>query len=1567
VTDFSGQHDLVEALVEEFLDRQQRGERPTIEEYATRHPELAEELRELLEAVSVVRELKPSSRDATGSLDGAATETASGRPPELVGDYRILREIGRGGMGVVYEAEQESLGRRVALKVLHLPIACDGAALSRFRREARAAARLHHTNIVPVFEVGQEGAICYYAMQFIHGQGLDAVIDDLRRFREYGTFAPAVGQPAPPSERVRIALSMLTGEFRLEAPALDEGALGSTLRFSGVTPGEPPGSAPVEARAPGPDGREARPASATTSAALSGQTGLSAIDSNRRHYFRSVARIGHQVAEALTYAHDRGVIHRDIKPSNLLLDAAGVVWVTDFGLAKTHEEGLTRTGDVLGTIRYMAPERFRGVCDVRADIYALGLTLYELLVLHPAFESPDRLKLIEHVRHHEPARPRSIDPHIPRDLETIVLKAIEKDLGGRYPTAVALGEDLQRFVEDRPIRARRISPAERAWRWARRNRPVASLLVALALVFVGSFGGMAVLWIRAENSARTEAQERRRAQEQAKIANDRAQELRRQDYVSRVNLAYRECLDNNVAHAIELLDGCPQDLRGFEWQYVWRQCHPALWSVPEAQNVFAVAFSPDGARLATGTTEIGPHGMSVPGDIVVREVATGRELWAWRNIPGGFTAVAFSPDGRFLALGNLSNLILREAATGEPIRTLEEPTIFRVMSIAFRPDGRRLIAGYGHYRPTGTSYGYAKLWDPATGQAIGERIPGQDGGVCGVAYSPDGGQVALTAMGLVEIWDVAGPGPPKLTRSLPGHEDFIYSVAFSRSGELMASASLDGTVKLWECGSWEQRRTLVGHAGGVLGVAFSPDSRSIASVGEDGSIKLWSVSSDRLLANLCGHAHLVACVAYSPNGLLLATGSNDRTVKLWAATPSTALEFRGHEGPVTVVGFGAGGRAVLTRGYEDFRQAVTWDSATGEPIPILPPQVDEASTTALSPDGRWLACAGALQRTIQLLELGRGGGSRLLEGHAPAISHLAFRPDGARLASADWDGTVKVWEVSTGRDLLTFRGHDSDIKALAWSTDGWRLATGVNERKDRPGEIRVWDAQAGTLLLALRGDIQGITAMAFHPNGRQLVTTGDRVKVWDLVRSREAQDLPGHTGRIHATVFSPDGRRLATAGDDRTIKLWDATTYQELFTLRGHTGAVRSVVFSPDGSQIVSGSRDRAAIVWDIKPLEAETFYHREAAAHVLSLSKRRLDPAAVIRHLQADVALPEPVRLAAVEIAGREGVRQERINRMRRVKEATSAAINRARALAASPGASRSEALQALRCACNLWDDLIGADPDRAECRKELAFTLVALGELLEWADRDDEADRAFDRALRVGEDLCRRGRLDDGRMSNDVGLWILDTVGNRERSRGRIKQAVRAFQAELAMWDALIPLRRDEPTVVQRYQSEVHQKLHALRSHAGEPAGLLMLREKRDQVKRLIFRGPALLTAAGLEREFGGVVSTQTRAALGEVCKRLERSTLTDLGEMGTLARMYAVLSGGDALDMTVPTERARREQATAADRAMAVLHRAVDAGWRDLAHMKQDRDLDPLRARPDFHRLILDMAFPTDPFAH
>jgi serine/threonine protein kinase len=358
-----------------------------------------------------------------------------------LGDFQILREIGRGGMGVVYEAEQKSLGRRVALKVLLGPAAQDAKLLARFRRESRTAAQLHHTNIVPVFDVGQQGDTCYYAMQFIRGQALDDVFRELQRLRTASARGSAKRAAAPVGA---LAQSLWTGRYERAAA-------------SGTADHEPGATIAVEP-VPGP--------AETAAAALPDHSELSSVASNYQRYCRNVARLGLQAAQALAYAHAHGIIHRDIKPANLLLDTSGVLWVSDFGLVKTQDPALTDTGDFVGTLRYMAPERFRGECDSLADVYALGLTLYELLVLRPAFDGKDRLHLLEQIGRQEPARLRVLDPRIPRDLETIITKAIEKDPRRRYPSADNLAEDLRRYLADEPIRARRISPLERLRRWA---------------------------------------------------------------------------------------------------------------------------------------------------------------------------------------------------------------------------------------------------------------------------------------------------------------------------------------------------------------------------------------------------------------------------------------------------------------------------------------------------------------------------------------------------------------------------------------------------------------------------------------------------------------------------------------------------------------------------------------------------------------------------------------------------------------------------------------------------------------------------------------------------------------------------------------------------------------------------------------------------------------------------------------------------------------------------------------------------------------------------------------------
>src|SRR5262249_6225739 len=254
------------------------------------------------------------------------------------------------------------------------------------------------------------------------------------------------------------------------------------------------------------------------------QTEGSTLSESGRQYWQSIARVGMQVAEALSYAAGQGILHRDIKPSNLLLDDTGNVWVTDFGLAKADDgDNLTHTGDIVGTLRYMAPERFNGQGDLRSDVYSLGLTLYELLALRPAFDEADRNKLVKQVMHDEPARPRKVNRAVPRDLETVVLKAIARDPAHRYQTPAAMADDLKRFVEDRPVRARRVSETEKLWRWCRRNPLPASLLAGLVLVFLAGFAGVAWQW-REAVAAREEEKSQRGQAEAARQGAERARD-----------------------------------------------------------------------------------------------------------------------------------------------------------------------------------------------------------------------------------------------------------------------------------------------------------------------------------------------------------------------------------------------------------------------------------------------------------------------------------------------------------------------------------------------------------------------------------------------------------------------------------------------------------------------------------------------------------------------------------------------------------------------------------------------------------------------------------------------------------------------------------------------------------------------------------------------------------------------------------------------------------------------------------------------------------------------------------
>ena len=457
----------VEILAEEFLERYRRGERPSVTEYVNRHPELSGEIREVFPALLAIEGASPHPA-ALGAPRHTSTH-ADDVLPDRLGDFRIIGEIGRGGMGVVYEAIQESLGRHVALKVLPVGALTHPAALKRFHREARSVAALHHSNIVPVFGIGEQGGHHYYAMQLIHGQTLEAVLGGVRRLRDLTGPLPALPLSTAQRAATEIAGCLLTGRFAH-----------SSAHGEGEKTTEPTGSTgPID-----------RPVNVSGTAPDAGITTVTIAERGESQYHRRIARIGLQVAEALGYAHDQGVLHRDIKPSNLLMDDEGTVWVLDFGLAKAvgvAEQSASR--NIVGTLRYMAPERFDSRSDRRSDVYGLGITLYELLTLRPAFDAGQQSALIHQILQATPTSPRQIDRRIPRNLETIVLKAMAKEPSARYASGHALGDDLRRFLENRTILARRSTSLERTSRWCRRNPVVAALLTSVValLAFIAAY------------------------------------------------------------------------------------------------------------------------------------------------------------------------------------------------------------------------------------------------------------------------------------------------------------------------------------------------------------------------------------------------------------------------------------------------------------------------------------------------------------------------------------------------------------------------------------------------------------------------------------------------------------------------------------------------------------------------------------------------------------------------------------------------------------------------------------------------------------------------------------------------------------------------------------------------------------------------------------------------------------------------------------------------------------------------------------------------------------------------
>jgi serine/threonine protein kinase/WD40 repeat protein len=1094
-------------------------------------------------------------------------------------------------MGVVYEAEQISLGRHVALKVLPAHALLDPRHLQRFRREAKAAARLHHTNIVPVFGVGEQDGLHYYVMQFIQGLGLDVVLDELRRLRQpqdkrTPTLDNALGRPADDTRdlsAVHIARSLLSGQFRTPQPA-DEIT---------IAPGEAPAAADPGAFRP------ARTADSSATIRLPGQAETSTLSDSGNQYWQSVARIGVQVAEALAHAASQGVLHRDIKPSNLLLDETGNVWVTDFGLAKaaSDSDNLTHTGDIVGTLRYMAPERFNGQGDLRSDVYSLGLTLYELLVLRPAFDESDRNRLVKQVMHDEPMRPRKHNRSVPRDLETVVLKTIARDPAHRYRTPAEMAGDLKSFIDGRPITARRTTELEKLWMWARRRPAVSGLVAALFLCLLAGAIVSTVFAVRADEFSRDAASR----EKDATIARDAATDARRalsqtlaDSYVTLGQIAEDR---GDAALAALWFAKAVTQAEGDAGREAINRIRVRNWAAEGILTPVAAIDMPDHAhRLEFHPGDRYLAGRAHTGDYSVWDLGAST---VWRGPPGFEkpTAVAWDRAGTRVVLGGRDRAGVFAFPSGKTIRTWDWPG--PVTAAAFSPDGTTLALG-------GTT---VQVWDLKADRPASVRwaLPSP---LHAIAFTPNGSRVVTVGTDQVmRVYSVAGgrSEPDLSTPNQPyGPPQFLEGGAVVLTFPTENSASgLDLTT-----GKARFRIDLRGDNGWEFKVATSPDGKSIWTPNVQGwSVLGWN-SSGQPIASGFPHLNQIFSLAVSPDGSLLASGAWDRTLRVWDLKTRTLRfpEMVSISSPVTVA-WSPGGRQVAA-GYEG-KYLRVWALPPGLPVRTIEPG-GAISMARFGPDGRSLLPHGgsndrASQRQLRLYDPATGkpisavvdaGGVVLAADIAAdgrrlvtAISHQSDRKDESFQESVMFGpegGEVRFWDVASGRpdgDPIKVPAEPRDVR---FRPDGGEAAVVCAGR-----EVLILDPATGRVKKTFHPR-PFKPPTSFHVGNHQLCYSRDGQRLYiygpngcglEVLDSGTGESLFASGKEVFDVRESSDGSIVAVAygRNDLRVQQFDTRTFQEVAPPIPHPDWVFSVRFDRTGDRLLTACRDRAARLWDRK------------------------------------------------------------------------------------------------------------------------------------------------------------------------------------------------------------------------------------------------------------------------------------------------------------------------------------------------------------------------------------------------
>jgi len=1040
-------------------------------------PELAATLQQKIDRLRAIdRFINPATDQSPRSSEpGAIPFAETSQAPRLQG-YEFLGELGRGGMGIVFKARQQSLGRLVAVKTLAGSRWGQPGCLTRLRHEAQALSRINHRHVVQVIDIVETADAVSLVLEFVDGENL------ARRQN---------GAPLPPKEAAQIALTL---------------------------------------------------------------------------------------AGTLAAVHGEGLLHRDIKPANVLISKSGEVKISDFGLAKEAgtKDGLTVTGDVLGSPGYMAPEQAEGrtaEIDVRTDLYSLGATLYEMLTGRPPFVGGSVVETLDQVRHHEPVAPRLLNPGVPHDLETICLRCLEKDRARRFSSADDLAGELGRYLRGEPIRSRPISAVDRALRWCRRRPAVAGLLgltAAATLVIV------ALLVVQQRNLTKynldlTQAndnleQSAKAAQNLQRIAEQNERQAKEALYAADMNRVAVALKEGDVQGVTELLNrhlpvGNAPDPRGFEWWYLRRQVlrtHQVLLHVDTP--LYIVGYSPDRRTLAAAGKDATVRLFDAETGTISREIPTGQI-----EVNG----VAFAPDGKeLMTAGDDGSIGSWNLETGR-VRLQFAAQPEKAFQLLYTPDGKHIVSCGDN--PV------IRLFETDSGRHV-RSFEGHQRTVQSLVPAHDGRTFVSTSDDeTARVWDFeTGTELSRITSAAS-----IWSAVVARDRSVLITGNGLGEVETWDLRDG-RRISAVAHLDGVNSLALHPGGKLLAAGDRGGGIRIWRLSpageiSPEDYQVWQAHRGSAYSVVWSSNGARLISAGNDGRVVSWS------LETDGRERGPEILDLGRVSSfsliprtdALLT--VPEGRRSLVWSNwrSKAEERRLAAPADQVAyNGVVVAPDGKAVAVRRN-SRVLQVIPLETlfdraGPGETLLDWDPHGeIRMEQFSPDSQSLAvSLQPDETVGqvdahvVWLLGPpgfqSRERLPIAG----AKTVAFAPDGQRLALA------RDAGIVLWDRSRGDTAWAAAQT--NISLLLFSPDGTHLITGGNNrlAMIWDAQLGRVKYRLAGHRATITALAISPDGATLATASRDGVIKLWHVSTGQELFELRGPGSRCDGLAFA-DGGRIL--------------------------------------------------------------------------------------------------------------------------------------------------------------------------------------------------------------------------------------------------------------------------------------------------------------------------------------------------------------------------------------------------------------